>query len=49
VRRAMLEAFYRSVVFEWHFWNDAYHRHSFDAISSSSIFPKTVANPFGLC
>lgn len=29
----MIEAFYKSTVLEWHFWNDAYHLVSFDNLS----------------
>jgi thiaminase/transcriptional activator TenA len=31
-REAMLEAFYKSTVLEWHFWNDAYHQAVFDVL-----------------
>ena len=30
VRTQMLEAFYKSTVLEWHFWNDAYNNTVFD-------------------
>ena len=28
----MLEAFYISSMWEWHFWNDSYKKHIFDAV-----------------
>lgn len=30
-RNKMLQAFYNSCVYEWHFWNDAYHLSVFDS------------------
>lgn len=30
IRLSMLDAFYKSTVLEWHFWNDAYHKKVFD-------------------
>ena len=30
IKNQMLEAFYKSTVLEWHFWNDAYHKTVFD-------------------
>ena len=34
VRSSMLDAFYKSTVFEWHFWNDAYKMSVFNAINN---------------
>lgn len=31
LRNLMLDAFYRSTVLEWHFWNDSYNQAVFDA------------------
>jgi thiaminase (transcriptional activator TenA) len=33
VRNLMLDAFYKSTVLEWHFWNDAYNQTVFDALT----------------
>ena len=33
VRADMLDAFYKSTVFEWHFWNDAYSKKVFDEMT----------------
>lgn len=30
MRAQMIDAFYKSTVLEWHFWNDAYHEVAFD-------------------
>jgi thiaminase/transcriptional activator TenA len=35
-RQVMLEAFYKSTVLEWHFWNDAYHGAVFDALARAT-------------
>lgn len=32
IRQKMLDAFYKSTCFEWHFWNDAYNQVVFDRI-----------------
>lgn len=32
-RQQMRDAFYKSSVLEWHFWNDAYEEQAFDAIA----------------
>ncbi len=32
-RQKMLEAFYKSACLEWHFWNDAYYKNVFDAVT----------------
>ena len=32
VQNLMLEAFYKSTVLEWHFWNDSYNQTVFDDI-----------------
>lgn len=32
VRHLMVDAFYKSTVLEWHFWNDSYHQIVFDEI-----------------
>ena len=31
IRDLMLDAFYKSTVLEWHFWNDSYNQVVFDA------------------
>lgn len=31
IRGLMLDAFYKSTVLEWHFWNDSYNQVVFDA------------------
>lgn len=36
VRHLMLDAFYKSTVLEWHFWNDAYNQTVFDAFTKPS-------------
>jgi len=33
VQQQMLDAFYKSTCWEWHFWNDAYNKTAFDAIA----------------
>ena len=33
IRKKMLEGFYKSTVWEWHFWNDSYNKQVFDAVS----------------
>jgi len=32
LQKKMLEAFYKSTCLEWHFWNDAYHKTTFDDV-----------------
>lgn len=32
VRNLMLDAFYKSTVLEWHFWNDSYNKIAFDSL-----------------
>ncbi len=32
IKEKMLNAFYTSTCLEWHFWNDAYRKNSFDDI-----------------
>lgn len=32
IQQKMLQAFYKSTCWEWHFWNDAYYEKSFDSI-----------------
>ncbi|WP_404665405.1 thiaminase II [Rhabdochlamydiaceae symbiont of Dictyostelium giganteum] len=32
VREEMVEAFYKSTILEWHFWNDAYNQTVFDTL-----------------
>tara|TARA_B110000503_G_scaffold108845_1_gene162814 strand:+ start:53 stop:361 length:309 start_codon:yes stop_codon:yes gene_type:complete len=32
IRNRMLEEFYKSTIWEWHFWNDAYNRRVFDSL-----------------
>ncbi len=34
-RQSMLDAFYKSTVLEWHFWNDSYHQTVFDSFINS--------------
>ncbi len=34
IRKKMLDAFYKSTVWEWHFWNDSYHKQVFDEVKS---------------
>ena len=34
LKEKMLEAFYKSACLEWHFWNDAYHKVTFDDFSN---------------
>lgn len=36
VRHLMLDAFYKSAVLEWHFWNDAYNQTVFDGFIKTS-------------
>jgi thiaminase/transcriptional activator TenA len=33
VRDLMLDAFYKSTVLEWHFWNDSYNQNVFDIVT----------------
>ena len=33
IQNQMIDAFYKSVVFEWHFWNDAYNNAIFDKLA----------------
>lgn len=33
MQHLMLDAFYKSTVLEWHFWNDSYHQAIFDSCS----------------
>lgn len=35
IQSRMLDAFYKSTVLEWHFWNDAYNKTSFDGFLSA--------------
>lgn len=35
IRSSMLDAFYKSTVLEWHFWNDSYNKTVFDNILSA--------------
>ena len=35
IRQRMCDAFYKSSVLEWHFWEDAYHMKAFDDLTSS--------------
>ena len=36
MRKKMLDAFYKSAVWEWHFWNDSYNKQVFD---QSALIP----------
>ena len=38
VRKKMLDAFYKSAVWEWHFWNDSYNKQVFDEVSVALIY-----------
>ncbi len=33
IQNQMIDAFYKSVVLEWHFWNDTYHKVIFDKLT----------------
>lgn len=37
IKQKMLDAFYKSVCLEWHFWNDAYEMRAFDSMRFSYL------------
>ncbi|NRA74258.1 MAG: thiaminase II [Rickettsiales bacterium] len=37
IQQKMIEAFYKSSVLEWHFWNDAYYKNIFDNLDHNTI------------